>query len=164
VSGRLVGLLTGESVHHSRLTKSVRLAEAGLALLCASYFALVVAMPRLSPFQFLTCSYIPPTPSFPQGGTTCSSSLNPAYPLVFLISVVGTVTLLFGVFGRGLVFSPVFVIGIIALEYGLAGVVSASLDTESGVSTNPAIFSPFVFIGALALCLQTYRVLRPGKV
>jgi len=143
------------------LVRSAGLAVAGAGVLFASYFALFAALPRFTPFQFLTCTPIPPSQAFPEGGTSCFSSLNPAYPLVFLLSVAGTVTLLVGWFGRGFIISPVFVIGILALEYGLSRIVSGFLDMESGVTVNPAVFLPFVAIGVLALCFRTYRYLRP---
>jgi len=118
-------------------------------------------MPRFTPFQFLNCTPISPTQSFPEGGTSCFTSLNPAYPVVFLFSVAGTIALLFGLFGKRFIISPLFIIGMIALEYGLSGVVSRLLDTEAPVTGNPVIFTPFISIGTLALCLQAYRDQRP---
>ena len=161
LSASAAGLIRAGPTAGGRLVRSARLAEAGAAVLCASYIALFVVMPRFTPFQLLNCTPIAPTQSFPEGGTSCFTSLNTAYPLVFLVSVAGTVTLLFGLLGRGFVVSPVSVIGMIALEWGLAGVVSASLNTESGVATNPVIFAPFVALGALVLCFQANRRLRP---
>ncbi len=131
---------------------------AGAAVICASYFALFAAMPRFTPFQLLNC---PPNPSLQSGGTPCFTSLNFAYPVVFVLSIAGAVLLLFGLFGKGFVVSPVSVVGFVALEWGLATMTSASLNTRGGVTTNPLIFSPFVVIGALVLCLQVYRRRRP---
>jgi hypothetical protein len=142
------------------LVRSARLAGAGALVLCVSFAALLIAMPRFTPFEFQTCTPAAPTQSFPQGGTQCTSGLNPAYPLVFLLSVAGTVILLVGLFGGRFVLSPASVIGIIALEWGLAAIVSASLGTHSGVGVNPALFSPFVVIGAVVLCIQAIRYPR----
>ena len=152
----------GQGWSRSLLVRSLRLAAAGAAVLCASYVALFVVMPRFTPFEFLNCTPISPSQAFPEGGSSCFTSLNPApYLLVFLVSVGGTVVMLFGLLGRGFVVSPVSVIGMIALEWGLAGVVSASLNTRSGVAVNPAIFAPYVALGAVVLCFQAFRRLRP---
>jgi hypothetical protein len=137
------------------LVRSVRIVAAGAALLCASAFSLAVALPRLSPFEVLRC--IPP------GQTVCFSGVNPAYPVAFLLSVAGTVMLFFGAFGRGFVVNPVFVAGMIALSYGLSGVVSAVLDTQRATTSAPEVFMPLVAIGAVAIWLQTYRRLRRGS-
>jgi hypothetical protein len=138
------------------LVRSARFAAAGASLLCVSIVAILVALPRFTPLELLHC--IPAAQ--PQEGTVCFSSVNPLYPIVFLLSVAGTIILFFGAFGSAFVVSPVFVAGIIALEYGLSGVVSAVLDTERGTPIDPDIFVPLVAIGALAIGFQTYRRLR----
>ena len=141
------------------MVRSTRLAIAGAVVLCASFFALFVAMPKFTPFQFVHCTLA--TPAQAPLISSCFTSLNADYPLVFFLSVAGTVTMLVGLLGRGFVVSPVSVVGMIALEWGLAAMTSASLETESGVSVNPVIFSPYVAIGALVLCFQAYRRLHP---
>lgn len=140
------------------MARSVRVAAAGAGVLCASV-AVLMALPRFSPFELLDCtSSVAVQPS--QGGQFCFSSVNPVYPVVFLLSAAGTVVLFFGAFGRSFVVSPVFVAGMIALEYGLSGVVSGALDAQRATSISPFIFTPLVAIGALALSFQTYRRLR----
>ena len=123
-------------------------------MLCASVFALAVVLPRLSPFEVVHC--------VPREQAVCFSGVNPAYPVAFLLSVAGTVVLFFGAFGRGFVVNPVFVAGMIALAYGLSGVVSAVLDTQRATRAAPEVFAPLVAIGAVAISLQTYRRLRRG--
>lgn len=124
-------------------------------MLCASVAALIV-LPRLSPFEQLHCP--------PQGAAPCFSSVNPAYPVAFLLSLAGMVVLFFGAFGKGFVVSPVFVVGMIALGYGLSGVVTGLLDAQRASPIGPEVFAPLVAIGALALFFQTFRRLRrrPG--
>jgi hypothetical protein len=139
------------------LVRSVRLAIAGAGILCASV-ALLLVLPRLSPFELLHC--LPPATAQPFQEAPCFSSVNPLYPIVFLVSVAGTVVVFFGVFGKGFIVSPVFVVGMIALEYGLSGVVSGALDAERAEPIDPAVFAPLVVIGALAVCFQALRRLR----
>jgi hypothetical protein len=142
------------------LVASVRVAVGGAGLLCASVAALI-ALPGLSPFELVHCT---PGPLSPQSQGACLSSINPAYPVAFLLSLAGTVMLFFGAFGRGFVVSPVFVVAMIALGYGLSGVVSGTLDAERASTMSPEVFVPLVAIGAAALSLQTLRRLRrrPG--
>jgi hypothetical protein len=137
------------------LVRSVRLVAAGAGLLCASVAALV-ALPSFTPFELVHC----PGPLSPPAQEACFSGVNPAYPVAFLLSLAGTVVLFFGAFGRSFVVSPVFVVAMIALGYGLSGVVSGSLDAERASTISPEVFAPLVAIGALALCLQTLRRLR----
>jgi hypothetical protein len=134
------------------LSGSARVAAAGAGLAFGGLLALLAVMPRVTPFELRRC--------FP--GSQCFSSVNPDYPLVFLLSVAGTVLLFLGLFGRGFVLNPVFVAGMIALEYGLAGVVSAALDAEREAAGGPVVFAPLVAIGALAIAFQTSRRLRRG--
>ncbi len=138
------------------MVRSVRLAFAGTAVVCVSVAALAV-LPKLAPFELVHCS---PAPAQPSQGALCSSSLNLVYPVVFLLSLAGAVVFFFGAFGKGFIVSPVFVIGMIALGYGLSGVVSGALDAERASTIGPAVFAPLVAIGAVALCFQTYRRLR----
>jgi hypothetical protein len=128
------------------LVRSVGLAASGAALVLVCYALIFVFMPSFTPFTNVNCL----TP------TQCFSGVNPEYPLVFVVSVAGTVVALFGVFGRYFVFSGVFAIGMIALEYGLAGAVSASLAAKSGPDLTPAFFLPFIIIGVVILGFQRY--------
>jgi hypothetical protein len=139
-----------------RLVRSVRLTAAGAGLICASVAALV-ALPSLSPFELVRCA---PGPLSPPTQGACFSSVNPAYPAAFLLSLAGTVVLFFGAFGRSFVANPVFVVAMIALGYGLSGVVSGALDAQRASTISPEVFAPLVAIGASALCLQTFRRLR----
>jgi len=142
----------------SCLVRSVSLAIAGAGILCASV-ALLLVLPRLSPFELLHCPHAAPAqPS--KEAAVCFSSVNPLYPIVFLLSAAGTIVIFFGAFGKTFIVSPVFVAGMIALEYGLSGVVSGALDAERAGPIDPAVFAPLVAIGAAALCFQTYRRLR----
>lgn len=134
------------------MVRSVRLAAGGAGLVCASVAALI-ALPSLSPFEVVHCPLA-------QGAEVCFSSVNPAYPAAFLLSLAGTVVLFFGAFGRSFIVSPVFVVGMIALGYGLSGVVSGSLDAQRASTISPEVFVPLVAIGALALCFQTFRRVR----
>jgi hypothetical protein len=137
------------------LVRSVKMAVGGAGLLCASVAALI-ALPGLSPFELLHC----PGPLAPPAQGACFSSVNPAYPAAFLLSLAGTVILFFGAFGRSFIVSPVFVVAMIALGYGLSGVVSGSLDAQRASTISPEVFAPLVAIGALALCFQVIRRVR----
>jgi hypothetical protein len=139
------------------LVRSVSLAIAGAGILCASV-ALLLVLPRLSPFELLHCP--PGAPAQPLQEAPCFSSVNPLYPIVFLLSAAGTVVIFFGAFGRSFIFSPVFVAGMIALEYGLSGVVSEALDAQRANPIDPVVFAPLIAVGATALCFQTYRRVR----
>src|ERR1700733_1677005 len=147
----------GEQSGASFLVRSVSLAIAGAGILCASV-ALLLVLPRLSPFELLHCP--PAAPAQPFQAAPCFSSVNPLYPIVFLLSAAGTVVIFLGVFGRSFIVSPVFVAGVIALEYGLSGVVSGALDAQRANPIDPAVFAPLVAIGAAALCFQIYRRVR----
>lgn len=136
---------------------SARLAVAGAAVVCASVL-LLVALPGVAPFKQVNCSAGVVEPS--SGGPFCFNSVNPVYPAAFLLQVAGTVVFFFGAFGRRFVFSPVFVAGMIALEYGLSGVVSGTLDAQRASTFSPVIFAPLIAIGAAAIFLQTMRRLR----
>jgi hypothetical protein len=140
------------------LVRSARTAVAGAALLCASYAAMLVVLPNVPPFEILRCTSA--TPAQAPLISSCFSSLSPVYPVAFIVSVAATVALFFGAFGRRFVVSPVFVAGMVALEYGLAGTVAALLDARSGVAVNPLIFAPLVAIGASAVGFHTCRWLR----
>ena len=142
------------------MVRSVSLAIAGAVILCASV-ALLLVLPRLSPFELLHCPLA--APAQPLQEAPCFSSVNPLYPIVFLLSAAGTVVIFFGAFGKSFIVSPVFVAGMIALEYGLSGVVSGTLDAERANPVDPAVFTPLVAIGAAALCFQTYRSVRRRK-
>ena len=104
-------------------------------------------MPSITPFHVTRC--VP--------GSACFSALNPDYPLVFVLSIAATGVLFFGLFGRGFVINPVFVAAMAALEYGLAGAVSALLSGH-----DPEIFAPLVAIGAVGLGIHAIRH-RPGR-
>jgi len=119
--------------------------------------AALFALPSVSPFELVHCA---PGPLSPASQGACFSSVNPAYPGAFLLSLAGTVIMFFGAFGRSFIVSPVFVVAMIALGYGLSGVVSGSLDAERASTMSPEVFAPLVAIGALALCFQTLRRLR----
>jgi hypothetical protein len=142
------------------LVRSTRTAAAGAVILFASYAAMLVVLPGVSPFQLTSCATHSPAQAPP--ASECLS-LNPIYPVVFLVSIGGTVALFVGGFGRRFVVGPVFVAGMVALEYGLAGVVSATLSGKSEGPTDPIIFTPLISIGAAVVCFHAYRWLRLQK-
>jgi hypothetical protein len=134
----------------------------GAAILFASYAAMLAVLPNVPPFEVLHCN--PASPAQAPLVSSCFSSLSPVYPATFVVSILSTVVLFSGAFGRRFVVSPTFVAGMVALEYGLAGTVSALLDARSGVARDPLIFALPVAIGAAALCFHAYRWLHPRKV
>lgn len=107
-------------------------------------YALLVLLPAVSPFHVQRCL-----------SSSCFSGLNPVYPLVFVVSVVGTAIMFYGLGGRGFVFNPVFVASMVALEYGLAGTVSSFLSSE-----DPRIFAPLLILGILGIAFHAYRMRR----
>lgn len=137
----------------------MNIAGVGAVVLGLSVYLLAV-LPRTSPLQVQHC--VPAAPPGAQTQASCFSSVNPVYPLLFLASVAGTVIIFYGAFGRSLVFSPVFIAGMIALEYGLSGVVSGAVDPIAE-TRGPGFFAPLVVIGSVAICFQVYRRLRPKQ-
>jgi hypothetical protein len=134
------------------LVRSRRVLIAGAALLLASYLAMLVVIPIAWPLSGTRCTPVPVE-------TCVSGGVNLAYPVTFLLSIAGTAAFFFGAFGKSFIVNPVFVAGMVALEYGLAGTVVA-LEGNIGVATNPAMFSPLVFAGAGAVTFQSYKRLR----
>jgi hypothetical protein len=134
----------------------------GLSILCASLTTMLLVLPRVTPYEFLSCRVL-------RGAQECLGSPNPLYPLTFIISVAGTLLLFFGLFGRSFIFRPLFVFGIFVLELGMLPVVFGFLGTESCASQsgrffgttciahNPEGFYPFIALGALSISLQIYR-------
>ncbi|MDG6914604.1 MAG: hypothetical protein JRN23_02385 [Nitrososphaerota archaeon] len=139
--------------------RSVNIAGAGAAVLGLSAYLMAV-LPRTTPLQVQHC--LPAAPPGSEFQASCFSSVNPVYPLLFVASVAGTVLVFYGAFGRSLVFSPVFVAGMIALEYGLSGVVSRAVDPLA-VTEGPGFFAPLVVIGTVAVVFQVYRRLLAGR-
>ncbi|HUH99928.1 MAG TPA: hypothetical protein VLY65_02695 [Nitrososphaerales archaeon] len=134
------------------MVTSFRLAEAGAALLLASVLSMLFALPRLAPLELGHCTY-----------AGCFSSVNPLYPLAFLLSVAGTIILFVGAFGGRFVLTPVFVAGLVALEYGLASAFSAFWRSGQGSAVSPELFAPLIFIGGLAIGFHTLRHLRTRR-
>jgi len=140
---------------------SGRLAFAGAAVVCAGVL-LLVSLPGVTPFEQVNCSVGVVEPS--SGGPFCFNSVNPVYPGLFLLQVAGTIVFFFGAFGKRFIVNPLFVAGMIALEYGLSGVVSGALDAQRANTFSPILFAPLVVIGAGAIALQTVRRLgRPRQ-
>jgi hypothetical protein len=110
---------------------------------------MLLVLPRSGPLEIVHCTY-----------AGCFSSLNPAYPALFLVSVVGIVVLFVGVFGARFVLSPPFVAGMVALEYGLAGALSAFWRAGGSTVISPDLFAPLLVIGAFVVTLQGLRRLR----
>lgn len=134
----------------------MNIAGVGAVVLGLSVYLLAV-LPRTSPLQVQHC--VPAAPPGAQTQASCFSSVNPVYPLLFVASVAGTVIIFYGAFGRSLVFSPVFVAGMIALEYGLSGVVSGAVDPIAE-TRGPGFFAPLIVLGTVAICFEVYRRLR----
>jgi hypothetical protein len=147
------------------IPESVLRLVAGLSILCASLLAMLLVLPSVTPYEFLSCQVS-------RGAQECFGNPNPVYPLAFIIYVAGTLLLFLGLFGRSFIFRPLFVFGIFVLEIGLLPVVFGFLGTESCASQsgrffgssctayNPGGFYPFIALGALSIGLQTYRHLR----
>lgn len=142
------------------MVRYARIAISGGFLLFASYAGLLIVMPALTPFTLVHCVYQTPG-NAPR--SECYTGINPDYPVVFIFSIAGTVMLLFGVFGRAYVTSPLFVAGMIALEYGLAGVVS-SAQQRTGVGESPLLFAPLLAVGGFVIVLHTIRYVRRSTV
>ena len=102
-------------------------AAIGAALLFGGIGAILVLLPAITPFWVLSCSPI-------AGGTQCFGGPNLIYPIVFLVSMVGTVLVFSGLFGRGFVTAPLFVAGMLLLGWGSAGIVFGYLDSVSNES------------------------------
>jgi hypothetical protein len=120
--------------------RSRGIALLGGSLLLGSYLLLAL-LPAVSPFHVQRCF-----------SSSCFSSLNPVYPFLFVVSILGTAVLFYGLRGRGFVLNRVFVVSMVALEYGLAAIVSALLSSE-----DPSIFLPFLAIGTVGIGYHTYR-------
>jgi len=134
-------------------------------VLCASLAVLLLALPRFSPFEYWICN-----PS--QGGTECSSYLNPLYPIAFLSSVGGTIAMFYGLFGRAFVLKPVFIVGMVLLEWSVLGLSFGYLSREwcfsarlpsgcvSFVGVDYGLYLPGI-AGAALILLQSAIQLRP---
>ena len=96
--------------------RSVTSFAAGGAAFVGGLGGRVTLLPYVTPYDLLRCS-----PS--GGGTQCFGSLNLVYPAVFVLSMVGGGLAFYGLFGRGFVLSPLFILGILVLGWGLAGAV-----------------------------------------
>ena len=107
---------------------------------------LMLVLPRLAPFEFLTCSPI-------QGGTGCVEGMNTTYPIMFfLLSVCGTVFFFLGLFGKSFVLNPLFILGLILVEWGSAGLAFGYLHSQwcaSEASVTCIVINPDSFLGAL---------------
>jgi hypothetical protein len=144
---------------HGLKARSVTIASLGAAILLLSAY-LLVSLPRYSPLEVPRCT--PVAPPLSEVGTSCPSSINLVYPAIYVVSVAGTALIFLGVFGRRFILNPVFVAGMIALEYGLAGVVARSI-AGHGTLGDVAIFAPLLMIGGLAISVQAYRFRYHGR-
>jgi hypothetical protein len=148
-----------------RIPESFPVFIAGLSTLATSLVALMLMLPGLTPYQFLSCQ-------LPDGAGECSSSFNSLYPLVFFVSIGGTLLLFIGLFGLGYISKPLFIFGIFLIEFGLLVVISRFLNMEwctsqtgklfgiSCTTQNPDAFYFFIALGVLSLSLHTYRHLH----
>ena len=140
------------------MLRSERATTSGAILVFACYAAMLIVMPRFSPITLLHCFF---SSSGDPPRSICETGLNPAYPLVFVLSIAGTVLFFFGVFGWSFVANRLFVIGALALEYGLAGMVASALGSSYGIFASPATtFVPLVLIGAVVLGYHASRFLK----
>ena len=101
-----LGLYRTRLIDRISLIKSVKLAAAGTFLVLSDIVTLMLLLPRLSPFEFLSCSPI-------SGGTQCVESYNTAYDFVFLLSAFGIILLFLGRFGKSFILKPLFILGLI---------------------------------------------------
>lgn len=132
--------------------KSVTKFAAGAAIFAGGLGAMVTLLPHLTPYDLMRCSPF-------EGGTQCLGSLNPVYPAVLVASMVGGGLAFYGVFGRGFVLSPLFILGMLVFGWGLAGVVfgyegqlwcGSQPFLLSCIAYHPEFFTPFL-VGGLAL-------------
>ena len=111
---------------------------------------MVTLLPYVTPYDLMRCTPL-------GGGTECIGSLNPVYPAIFIMSMVGGGLAFYGLFGRGFVLSPIFILGTLAFGWGLAGVVFG-YEGElwcrsfllSCVAYHPEFFTAYL-VGGLAL-------------
>ncbi len=99
---------------------------AGIIISVASFLG-IFFMPIFTPYEFFNCSSY-------GGGTQCFVNPNPAYPVVLLIGMIGIGLIFFGLFGGKYVLSPFFVIGMLLLGWGLAGLILGYIALESCVA------------------------------
>jgi len=106
---------------------SIKALAAGSVILIGGLLSVLFLLPRVTPYDILNCSPF-------EGGTQCFGSLNPVYPVVFMISMAGSVVLFFGMFGRRFVLGPLYMIGMLLLGWGSAGVTFGYLGLQWCVS------------------------------
>ena len=132
--------------------KSATSFAAGAAIFVGGLGAMVTLLPYITPYDLVKCTPL-------GGGTECIGSLNLVYPAIFVMSMVGGGLAFYGLFGRGFVLSPLFILGMLALGWGLAGVIfgyegqlwcRSQAFLLSCIATNPDFFTPFL-VGGLAL-------------
>jgi hypothetical protein len=106
--------------------RSSRRLSVGIAISLA-YFIGIFFMPGFTPYYFFNCS------PFGDGGTQCFGAPNLAYPIVLLIAMIGIGVAFFGLFGGSYVLSPLFIVGMLILGWGLSGLILGYIGLESCV-------------------------------
>ncbi len=123
----------------------------------------MLVLPSLSPYESFVCS------TTPQGAGECLGILNPVYLIVFLFSVGGTILFFFGLFGRDFILKPLFIFGLLLLEWNVYGGTFGYLSSEwcaSATIRTPCIaYHPEFYLltavgGALIIFLQSATYLR----
>jgi len=131
---------------------SVRGVVVGSVVLVGGLVSILVLLPRVTPFFFLNCSLL-------GGGTQCSSSLNFIYPTAFLFSMAGAVVMFYGMFGRRFILGPLYVVGMLSLGLGSAGVAFGYLERQwcvyntwgLCVGINLQVFAPAIVAGLILI-------------
>ncbi len=126
---------------------------------------LLLVLPRVSPYESLACTTA-------QGVRECVGILNPVYVIVFLFSVGGTILLFFGLFSRDFILKPLFIVGLLLLEWSTLGVTFGYLSLEwcasANLPTSCIAYHPEFYLltavgGALVIFLQSAMRLRSAS-
>ncbi|MHB8568541.1 MAG: hypothetical protein ACYC7D_15980 [Nitrososphaerales archaeon] len=94
------------------MPRSIAFIGIGLVLTTATLFAQLILLTRLFPYEYYNCSAIS------GGGETCTGSINPIYPLLFLVFIGGIILIFAGLFGWRFIISPLFILGMGLFGFG----------------------------------------------
>jgi len=126
----------------------------GIAILIVGLSTLL-QLSKITPYEFFKCSPY-------EGGTQCFGSINPIYWLVFFTSMAGAVLFFFGLFGRGFILGPFFILGMPLVAFGLVGVIFGyigygSCNRVSCITYHPELLEPFILAGVALLAVNAYQ-------
>ncbi|MHB1869222.1 MAG: hypothetical protein ACYCPP_09825 [Nitrososphaerales archaeon] len=141
------------------IPRSLNVIAIGIVVLCTGLLSLI-EMPRITPYEFFNCSPY-------EGGTQCFGSINPIYPIIFIVSMAGAVLVFLGLFGGAFTLGPGFLLGMVFAGFGLAGIIFGYIAFKSCVSGrfpgpelcpayHPEAIEPFVLVGALLLAVNAF--------